>query len=95
MRSTTLSERTAFCSRSDFFNRLFGLTVEKLLPIEIIAVFLVGPDKLPHYFAQLGRVARRLRALAGETTDRVRAEMGLKCEEVDWKKYDPRPYDPR
>ena len=95
MRSTPVSERTAFCSRSEYSRRLFGLTIDKLLPIGIIAVFLVGPDKLPHYFAQLGRVARRLRALASESTDRVRAEIGLKCEAVDRKKYDPRQYDPQ
>lgn len=74
---------------------MFGLTIEKFLLIGIIAVFLVGPDKLPHYAAQLGRLVRRLRALAGGTTDRLRAEMGPEFEEVDWKKYDPRQYDPR
>ena len=81
--------------RSGYSERMFGLTIEKLLLIGIIAVFLVGPDKLPHYAAQLGHVIRRLRSLAGGTTDRLRAEMGPEFDEVDWKKYDPRQYDPR
>jgi sec-independent protein translocase protein TatB len=74
---------------------LFGLTFEKLLIIGLIAVFLLGPDRLPHYAQQLGRLVRSLRDMAAGAKDRMRQEMGPEFDEVDWKKLDPRQYDPR
>ena len=73
----------------------FGLTFDKLIIIAVIAVFLIGPDRLPGYAAQLGRVVRSLRAMADGAKDRMREEMGPEFDEVDWKKLDPRQYDPR
>ncbi|MGV8884602.1 MAG: Sec-independent protein translocase TatB [Microbacteriaceae bacterium] len=73
----------------------FGLTFEKLLVIAVIAVFLIGPDRLPYYAAQLARLARSLRDLANGAKDRMREEMGPDFDDVDWKKLDPRQYDPR
>jgi sec-independent protein translocase protein TatB len=74
---------------------VFGLTFEKLLIIGVIAVFLLGPERLPHYAAQLGRLVRSLRDLASGAKDRMREEMGPDFDDVDWKKLDPRQYDPR
>jgi sec-independent protein translocase protein TatB len=74
---------------------MFGLTFEKILIIGIIAVFLLGPEKLPHYAAQLGRLARQLRDMANGAKDRMRDEMGPEFDDLDWKKLDPRQYDPR
>jgi sec-independent protein translocase protein TatB len=74
---------------------MFGLTFEKILIIGIVAVFLLGPEKLPHYAAQLGRLARQLRDMANGAKDRMRDEMGPEFDDLDWKKLDPRQYDPR
>ena len=74
---------------------VFGLTFEKLLIIGVIAVFLLGPERLPHYAAQLGRLVRSLRDMATGAKDRMREEMGPDFDDVDWKKLDPRQYDPR
>ncbi|MET0724779.1 MAG: twin-arginine translocase TatA/TatE family subunit [Leifsonia sp.] len=74
---------------------MFGLTFEKMLIIGVIAVFLLGPERLPHYAAQLGRLVRQLRDMANGAKDRMRDEMGPEFEDVDWKKLDPRQYDPR
>ena len=73
----------------------FGLTFDKLLIIALIAVFLIGPDRLPGYAAQLGRLARSLRDMANGAKDRMREEMGPEFDEVDWTTLDPRKYDPR
>jgi sec-independent protein translocase protein TatB len=73
----------------------FGLTFDKLLIIAVIAVFLIGPDRLPGYAAQLARLVKTLRGLADGAKDRMREEMGPEFDEVDWKKLDPRQYDPR
>ena len=73
----------------------FGLTFDKLLIILVIAVFLIGPDRLPGYAAQLARLVKTLRGFADGAKDRMRDEMGPEFDEVDWKKLDPRQYDPR
>jgi sec-independent protein translocase protein TatB len=74
---------------------VFGLTFEKLLIIGLIAVFLLGPDRLPHYAGQLAKLVRNLRDMANGAKDRMREEMGPDFDDVDWKKLDPRQYDPR
>ena len=73
----------------------FGLTIEKLLVIGIIALFLIGPDRLPAYSAQFGRLVRQLRDMASGAKDRMRDELGPDFDDMDWKKLDPRQYDPR
>ena len=72
-----------------------GLSFEKLVVIAIIAAFLIGPQKLPQYAASLARLARRVREMADTAQDRVREEMGPEFEDLDWRKMDPRQYDPR
>ena len=73
----------------------FGLTFEKLLLIGLIAVLLIGPDRLPGYTAQFARFIRTLRDMANGAKERMRDEMGPDFDDVDWKKLDPRQYDPR
>ena len=73
----------------------WGLTIEKLLLIGLIAVIIIGPDRLPGYAAQFGRLVRSLRDMANGAKNRMREEMGPDYDDVDWKKLDPRQYDPR
>lgn len=63
--------------------------------IGIIAVFLIGPDRLPGYSAQFARLIKSLRNMARGAKDRMRDELGPDFDEVEWKKLDPRQYDPR
>lgn len=58
----------------------------------LIAVFVLGPDRLPHYAQQLARLVKSLRRMAEGAKDQLSNEIG---EELDWKKLDPRQYDPR
>lgn len=74
---------------------MFGLTFEKLVLIGIVAAFLLGPERLPRYTQQLGVFVRRFRDYASGAKDRMRDEIGPEFDEVDWKKLDPRQYDPR
>jgi sec-independent protein translocase protein TatB len=73
----------------------FGLTIEKLLLIGLIAALLVGPERLPRYAESLGRFARRAREWISTAKTRVRDEMGEDFDDVDWRTLDPRQYDPR
>jgi sec-independent protein translocase protein TatB len=72
-----------------------GLTFEKLLVIMLIAVFVVGPDRLPSYAQKLAQLVKSLKQMATGAKDRMRDEMGPEFDDVDWKKLDPRQYDPR
>lgn len=74
---------------------MFGLTFDKLLIVAVIAAFLIGPERLPTYAAKLGQLVRSLRDFANGAKDRMRDEMGPEFDDVDWKKLDPRQYDPR
>ena len=73
----------------------FGITFEKLLLIGLIAVLLVGPERLPRYAESVARLARRAGEFLRDTKSRVREEMGPEIDDVDWRKLDPRQYDPR
>nr|WP_072314021.1 hypothetical protein [Agrococcus sp. Marseille-P2731] len=72
-----------------------GITLDKLLIIAILAAVLIGPERLPLLAEKLGGLVRGLRDLAGGARERMREEMGPEFDEVDWKKLDPRQYDPR
>ena len=73
----------------------FGLTFEKLFVIGLIAIIILGPDRLPYYASQMAKFVRWVRDFANTAKDRVRDEMGPEYDDVDWKKLDPRQYDPR
>lgn len=70
------------------------MSFDKLLVIGVVAALLLGPSKLPGYAEKLGRAVSSLRRFAEETQRRVSEEVGESVE-VDWKKLDPRQYDPR
>lgn len=72
-----------------------GLTFDKILIILLIAMFVIGPTKLPVYAKKLGEFVRTLKRMADGAKDRLKDEMGPDFEDVDWKQLDPRQYDPR
>lgn len=72
-----------------------GLTIDKILVILVIAMFLLGPERLPGYAKKLGELVRSVKRMADGAKDRLRDEMGPEFEDVDWKQLDPRQYDPR
>jgi sec-independent protein translocase protein TatB len=71
---------------------VFGLSGEKLLILGLIAIFVLGPDRLPHYAQQLARLVKSLKKMAEGAKGQLQSEIG---EELDWKQLDPRQYDPR
>ena len=73
----------------------FGLTIEKLLLIGVIAALIIGPERLPKYAEGLARLTKRAREAMQGAKTRMRDEMGPEFDEVDWRKLDPRQYDPR
>lgn len=74
---------------------MFGLSGEKILILMVIAVFVLGPERLPQYAAQLARLVKSLRRMAEGAKDQLKSELGDDYEDLDWRKLDPRQYDPR
>lgn len=74
---------------------MLGINGGELLILAILAVVVLGPERLPGYAAQLGRLVRELRRMATGARDQLREEVGADFDDVNWKKLDPREYDPR
>jgi sec-independent protein translocase protein TatB len=74
---------------------VFDINGGELLILVVLALVLIGPERLPQYAAQLARLVRKLRAFAADARDRVTEELGPEMADVDWSKLDPRQYDPR
>jgi len=74
---------------------IFGLTLEKLLLIGVVAALIVGPERLPRYAESLAQFTRRAREWVSTAKTRVKDEMGEDFDDVDWRTLDPRQYDPR
>jgi sec-independent protein translocase protein TatB len=73
----------------------FGLTFEKLLLVGLIAVLIIGPERLPRAAEGFSRMLRKAGDYIRDTKSRMRQEMGPELDDVDWRKLDPRQYDPR
>lgn len=73
----------------------FGLTIEKILLIGVIFAIIVGPEKLPDYAEKLARFTRQAGGMVKDARSRMRDEVGSEVDELDWRKLDPRQYDPR
>jgi sec-independent protein translocase protein TatB len=74
---------------------VFDLTFDKLLIVVVIGVFVLGPERLPYYARQLAKLMKSLRQMADGAQERFKEEMGPEFDEMDWKRLDPRQYDPR
>lgn len=61
----------------------------------VIAVVVLGPERLPEYAAKLGRLVRQVRGMAEGAKGQLREQMGPEFDDIDWRQYDPRQYDPR
>ncbi len=72
-----------------------GLDMEKFFIIGIIAVLLLGPERLPKLAEWLARFTVQARDWINGAKDRVKDEMGDDFTDVEWRKLDPRQYDPR
>lgn len=72
-----------------------GLTFDKLLLIGLVAVIIIGPERLPKAAETFAKFVRRAGEYLRDTKTRMRDELGPEIDEVDWRKLDPRQYDPR
>lgn len=74
---------------------MLGINGGELVVILVIAVLVIGPERLPQYAEQLAHGVRRIKVLLQDAKTRVDEELGPEFQDVDWSKLDPRQYDPR
>lgn len=74
---------------------MFGLSAEKLIILALLAVLIIGPERLPYYSKQLGEWVRKAKRMVDNAQVQLKSELGEDFQDVDWKKLDPRQYDPR
>lgn len=74
---------------------MLGINPGEFLILAVLAVAILGPERLPEYASQLARLVRELRRMATGAREQLREQVGPEIDEVDWRKLDPRQYDPR
>ena len=74
---------------------MFDINGSEFIVLVVVAVFVIGPERMPEYAAKLARLVRQLRGMADSAKDQLREQMGPEFDDVDWKQYDLRQYDPR
>ncbi|GAB3596938.1 hypothetical protein GCM10027446_24450 [Angustibacter peucedani] len=74
---------------------MFSINGGEFLVLIVVALVVLGPERLPHYAQQLGKFVREARSFAVKAREQVREEMGEEFDDVDWQALDPRRYDPR
>ncbi|KAB1660032.1 hypothetical protein F8O01_03615 [Pseudoclavibacter chungangensis] len=74
---------------------MFGLTVEKLVVIALLAAFVIGPSRLPAYAHTLATLVRRGRALVEAAKADAEDLAGVDLSADQWERLDVRRYDPR
>ncbi|MDO5628371.1 MAG: twin-arginine translocase TatA/TatE family subunit [Mobilicoccus sp.] len=67
----------------------------EILVIVVLAFILIGPERLPEVLAKTRRFIREARKMADGARTQLRDQMGPEFDDIDWKSYDPRQYDPR
>ena len=74
---------------------LFDINGWEFVVLVVVALLVIGPERMPEYAAKLARMVRQLKGLADAATVQLREQMGPEFDNVDWKQYDFRQYDPR
>jgi sec-independent protein translocase protein TatB len=69
---------------------MFGVGLPELAVIAFVAVLVFGPDKLPEFARQAGRLARQMRAFARQARDELREELGPEYADLELRDLDPR-----
>jgi sec-independent protein translocase protein TatB len=69
---------------------MFGVGLPELAVIAFVAVLVFGPDKLPDFARQAGRMARQVREFANQARDELREELGPEYADLELRDLDPR-----
>lgn len=69
---------------------MFGIGLPELAVIAFVAVVVFGPDRLPEFARQAGRMVRALRQMASSAQTQLREELGPEYADLKLADLDPR-----
>ncbi|HET6151374.1 MAG TPA: sec-independent translocase [Marmoricola sp.] len=69
---------------------MFGVGLPEVAVILVVAMVVFGPDKLPDYARQAGRMVRQLRRFAQDAQNDLRNELGPEFADLKLTDLDPR-----
>ena len=69
---------------------MFDIGTGELLALAVLALLVLGPEKLPRYAAEAARFLRQVRSLASDARAEVRRELGPELDGLDLREINPR-----
>jgi sec-independent protein translocase protein TatB len=69
---------------------VFGIGLPEMMVIAVVAVLVFGPDRLPDFARQAGRLVRQVRKMTEAARDDIRAELGPEFSDFELTDLDPR-----
>lgn len=69
---------------------MLGIGFAEFMVIGVIALLVFGPDKLPDFARQAGRMVRQVRHLTQQARDDIRSELGPEYADFELTDLDPR-----
>lgn len=69
---------------------MFDIGTGELIALAILAMIVLGPEKLPRYAAEAARMLRRVRAMADSARAEVRRELGPEFDDLRITDLNPR-----
>ena len=74
---------------------MFGISGGEAIIILIVALVIIGPERVPEYAQKLKEMVKAVRGYATGATEDLKETLGPEFSDLDWRKLDPRQYDPR
>lgn len=72
-----------------------GINGGEFIVLILIALIVLGPERLPEYTKKFTDWLRSMKVMAEGAKEQFKEETGRDFDEIEWRKYDPRQYDPR
>ena len=69
---------------------MFGVGLPEFLVIFVVAILVFGPDRLPDFARQAGRLVRQVRTFTQAARDDLRKELGPEFADLELSDLDPR-----
>ena len=74
---------------------MLGINGWEFLILIVLAVVILGPERLPEYAAKLAQGVRKLRVMAEGAKVTLKDQLGPEYQDINWRQYDPRQYGRR
>ena len=74
---------------------MFGINGPEFLLLLLIGILVIGPQQAARIHPETRQPGPEVRRMASGAREQIKEEVGIDIDDVDWKKYDPRQYDPR